>query len=133
MALQCESGLLHINIIIRVFILSHSLLLIPFGSLNFLCFLSISPLPHIIEPHQNINGSLVVFRVVNSDKLHLLLGAYADIVNLIKVIDKKLLDLALARIFILGLLSLSWCCLASLSSKCREIASRSLFALRNKC
>jgi hypothetical protein len=74
-----------------------------------------------------------VFRVVNSDKLHLLLGAYADIVNLIKVIDKKLLDLALARIFILGLLSLSWCCLASLSSKCREIASRSLFALRNKC
>lgn len=73
-----------------------------------------------------------MFRIVKSNKLHLLFGAYADIVDCIEVIDKELLVLALARIFIFGLLGLGWCCFVSLASESWEIASRSLFALRDK-
>jgi hypothetical protein len=83
-ALDGESSLLIVDIFIRVFLLGGSLLSGSGGRLLYsllLLLLALSILCHVIEPHQDVDGGLVVFGKVNGNELHLIFCANAHIAD----------------------------------------------------
>jgi hypothetical protein len=66
---------------------------------------------HVIEPHKDVDGGIVVLWIMDCHKGHLEVLADADIVHVVHFIDEKFLGLTLAGVLILVLLLglLLWC------------------------